>query len=260
MIIDNRYNEPMLKSAIIRIDFSSTYDRLANEMPKMLHFKVKEFYKIAEPVDTIGKHLQINANKVIGEKDFTSKEWHYFNVDRTEHLLISPDAYFIEVFQYQSFEDIFSKFSAILKMLVQTLHEDFSVKRIGVRYINEFEHDEINKIENWNEYFSEHIYEPVRHSLTKHSDNLIRSICIVESRHEEYMLRSQFGLTNRNYPSINPNNEFLLDFDAFAEGLFYPSEVDDLIQKMHSTIYWSFEDSITDNLRKVMGVIDGSNK
>jgi uncharacterized protein (TIGR04255 family) len=76
---------------------------------------------------------------------------------------------------------------------------------------------------------------------------------VVEMRLDRIGLRFQFGMPNPDFPAPIRQPLFVLDLDAYANGL-EAADVASHLDNAHGHIQAVFEDSITDALREVMGV------
>ncbi len=83
--------------------------------------------------------------------------------------------------------------------------------------------------------------------------SLIRSMHLVEYRHQSSMLNFRYGMYNPEYPNILKNNSFALDFDYFTvEAIESSDSIIQFIDNGHKSIQKLFETAITEALRKVM--------
>ena len=70
---------------------------------------------------------------------------------------------------------------------------------------------------------------------------------------EDMQLNFRFGMFNPQYPQIIRKNDYVLDYDCFIdEAITGYESIIDHITTGHDNIQRLFEDSITDQLRKVM--------
>jgi uncharacterized protein (TIGR04255 family) len=63
-----------------------------------------------------------------------------------------------------------------------------------------------------------------------------------------FNMRFQFGLHNPDYPAPIRQRMFVLDFDAYCQGMIEPSDIPTVLDKYHAEIQRLFERSITTKL------------
>jgi len=65
-------------------------------------------------------------------------------------------------------------------------------------------------------------------------------------------VRFQYGMHNPDYPSVIRRKQFILDYDAYREETQTGDELERNLMRFHSKIQELFEQSITDELRRIM--------
>jgi uncharacterized protein (TIGR04255 family) len=89
-------------------------------------------------------------------------------------------------------------------------------------------------------------------------EHLSRIFHIVEFRFEDLNVKFQFGLPNPDFPSAIKNPRFVLDLDGYVQGPQDYSEIIANIDLEHAQIQRLFEESITDELRRIMDATSGT--
>jgi uncharacterized protein (TIGR04255 family) len=103
----------------------------------------------------------------------------------------------------------------ILNSLIQsfsTLKYDYSSRRIGMRFINEFTCDRKSNI---SKIFDKRLASTVRSMLSTESNS--RVIAMEESTAEQYKSRVQYGVINKFYPEPIRLYDLLLDLDFYID-------------------------------------------
>ena len=74
----------------------------------------------------------------------------------------------------------------------------------------------------------------------------------VEYSFDDFNLRYQFGMHNPDYPAPIKKKSFILDLDAYYQGIQDKDEIQKNLDKYHDKIQEVFELSITDKLRTIL--------
>jgi uncharacterized protein (TIGR04255 family) len=118
-----------------------------------------------------------------------------------------------------------------------------------MRYINKFDFPDTDPFD-FSNLINPHLYD----SLAFYSDKKViaRSFNNLEFNFQDFNLRFQFGMPNPDYPAPIKKKHFVLDFDAYFQGLQTPQDVQSNLDKYHTKIQELFEASITDKMREVL--------
>ncbi len=73
---------------------------------------------------------------------------------------------------------------------------------------------------------------------------------------DDIKVNFNYGIFNEYFPSPIIKNEFILDIDAYTDSPKKYEECRNLIEELNTVIAIYFERSITEDLRKLMGVIE----
>lgn len=242
------YRRNYLTEVIARIDLVSPIDQLKEKLPKAISSKALNFFPIFEPSRAITQNVVLQQNNVTSNsEEFT--EWNFFGLNRKNRLTIKPDAFFIDVLEYEKYDNLREQFFQIQKSIFD-FFPDAQPNRIGLRYINQLEFP-LSNILGWEDYVNDDLL-----GLFKFSDNLdsrpVRIFHNFETAVEDFNLRFQFGIHNPDYPAPIRRNVFVLDYDAFYQGLIDTNEIPKTLDNFHTNIQKFFEISITDLLREKM--------
>lgn len=165
---------------------------------------------------------------------------------------ISPKFLILEYNDYSSFEKLKNDFLGIIQA-IQNICGNIELSRFGLRYINVFN---VDNIKIYKTFFSEKINEFVSLDSQDNGDNTIeisRALGKIEYVQNDIRLNMVFGEFNRNYPGVIQKHDFVLDYDAFIQGLYKLSDIfPQKFEAAHDLIQQIFEQSITDRLRNIL--------
>lgn len=247
MYDDICYDQPFLKEVIVRVDFSSPLDALASTIPPKVSNAALACFPVSEPRKALAQELQLSANAVQHRRqEFT--EWNYYGRDREKRLMISPAVIFATYSRYSTYEVLKDDFLSVLSVLFPTF-PDLRASRLGLRYINHIETNDGNPL-HWNEYVDERLLGLFARFTDR--EHVSRLFNITEFKYDDLQVKFQFGVPNPDFPAPIRRPLFVLDIDAYVQGLQDLGEISANIDRAHKQIQAMFEDSITDRLREVM--------
>jgi len=131
--------------------------------------------------------------------------------------------------------------------------EQLQVKRFGLRYIDHITFNEDNIFE-WSEYLHNSLL--AAFSIPHEEKQIVRAFSNFTVSDEDMTLQFQYGMHNPDFPAPIKKKLFVLDSDAYTEGLLELDDIKAKIEKFHEAIGNLFEQVITDRLREKMGVIN----
>lgn len=242
------YKRNYLTEVIARIDLVSPIEQLKEKLPKAISSKALNYFPIFEPSRAITQNVVLQQNNVTSNsEEFT--EWNFFGLNRKNRLTIKPDTFFIDVLEYERYDNLREQLIQFQKSFFDYF-PDAQPNRIGLRYINQLEFP-LSNILGWEEFVNDDLL-----GLLKFSNNLdsrpVRIFHNFEMAIEDFNLRFQFGIHNPDYPAPIRRNVFVLDYDAFYQGLIDTNDIPEMLDRFHSKIQNFFEISITNTLREKM--------
>jgi len=243
-----RYNKNFITEAIIRVDFSKPITELTNAISEDIDRFILGFFPQKESKNSFSEELILNPNSnVVDRKRNEFKEWNYYANNRVKRFCITKDFVFISFKQYQTYEDFTENFIDILKLLART-YDDFSCRRIGMRYINNI------RIEGapteWNDFINDSITSVF--ALKPDGSEFTRVFQILELSKNDIKTKFQFGMHNPDYPSIIKQKVFVLDMDSYKVGEMGIEDLEITIPETHEIIETLFENSIKQPLKDLM--------
>ena len=242
------YSKTSLSQVIIRVDFLEFFDNsiifespiekeILKSFPKKgmrqkIGFQAMRFF-----TDTTGQRTEHTTQEGIQQD--------YYDSDGNK-TIVSNKFIIFEVNHYKTFEITLDNFSPILKQIID--NKEITSMRTGIRYINIFNENSIKPQKN---YFKSNIGSLFE--ANQKSSDCIRTMAMSEYLIEDMQLNFRFGMFNPQYPQIIRKNDYVLDYDCFIdEAITGYESIIDHITTGHDNIQRLFEDSITDQLRKVM--------
>lgn len=245
------YKNTFLKKVIAKVDFASPVEMLQNKLPPSVSKLLLKAFPISEPKKAIGKKLMITRDET-KESKLEETYWFYHGKDRQKRACLSQKFFYIEYDVYSSFENLVSDFLPILKELFDSINE-LQVSRFGLRYVDHITFDE-NDVFEWSVYLHESLL--AAFSIPHEGKQLIRTFSNFTVSDDNMILQFQYGMHNPDFPAPIKKKLFILDTDAYTQGLIEMSDIPAKLEKFHEAIGNLFEQVITNGLREKMGVID----
>lgn len=226
---------------ILRIDLSKDVD--------INYLKLTELLK--DKYDSYKTELHVNYNVDIEKervcrKDFikyilgTSSTATTLKIDSFEKSII------IESTQYEN-DTIYKQCLQNVITALKSIGENISSRRIGMRYINKFSCPNIMSISK--------ILSPLEAKAIKNAvskDNIARAMMIHEFQCGTNIIRVQFGVPNKFYPSIINNYDIILDIDVFSSGVENMDEWAEAIKSYNHQAYDTFIKYIKDSFLETL--------
>lgn len=144
------------------------------------------------------------------------------------------NAFWIQCPQYRN-NLIYKEFVKKVIKEISTICDDTEAKRIGLRYINEFNCEKVNNVGR--------IYGKRLSTITRammKEENQSRVIGVEDYNNDGYKLRLQYGIPNNFYPSVITSYNLLLDIDSYAENTCSISDFEKIISNLNHAAYAKF--------------------
>ena len=155
---------------------------------------------------------------------------------------------FIVYLKYDKFDSFTEDFESILTSLYK-FKNDIQIKRFGLRYINNISNVPGNPLE-WEHLINANLLSIL--NIPREKKHIARAFHSLELNCGDYNVRFQYGIHNPDFPAPIKKKEFILDFDAYYGGIMSKADIEDFFPKFHLSIQELFEDSITEDYRKVL--------
>lgn len=249
MYEDIRYDSPFLKEVIVRVDFSAPIDALGKTLPLKVGNAATELFPIAEPRIALAEEFQISGAQLRRTREEIT-EWTYHGGDREKKLTIATTGVIGVYAPYRSFEILKADFLAVLEPLCKG-YPDLRIGRLGLRYINSVELPEGDPF-TWKEYIDERLL-GLFSRFSAERESVTRLFNIAEFKHlDGVQVKFQFGSPNPDFPAALRRSVFILDSDAYVQGLQTFQDITANIDHAHAHVQRLFEESITESLRRLM--------
>lgn len=135
-----------------------------------------------------------------------------------------------------------SIYKEILERLISTIQgesDSVTAKRIGMRFINEYQ---CNSPKNISNIFDKRLSSILK-SMTSEI-NQSRVICIEEYNNDEYKLRLQYGIPNKFYPARISVYDLLFDIDSYFDASCDTDSWSDVVREINHAAYGKFLESM----------------
>lgn len=242
------YKKNFLTRVLIKIDFPAPIPNLKNSLVDDLMKKALELFPIKEPRQRIGMKLEISPKEVKREDIEAATEWVFHGRNREKSLNISPDFMYVSYKKFESFDKFKSDFFGISDILFKS-YRGLQVSRLGLRYVNNIELQEPNPID-WSNYLNDNLLSFI--NLADDRNTISRAFHTLDLNLGNMKIRFRYGMHNPDYPAPIRKKLFILDYDAFLEGLQNEADMISNIDKFNNEIESMFEKCIKDGLREIM--------
>jgi uncharacterized protein (TIGR04255 family) len=180
--------------------------------------------------------------------------WRFRDPDEVWSLVLARDFLSLETTAYTRFEDFHERLQRALEAL-ERLPVTYR-ERLGVRYINEFRHQEAASPSAWRGYLNNELLGMVGGEVL--GEDVIHAVEDIRVRQEDGVLALRHGYVGPEPTGDDPH--YLLDLDYFDETgrPFDRQQTLDQVDAFHRRIHDVFELSITDSMRELLGVEEQS--
>lgn len=253
-----KYTSTYITNVILRLDIINASIIDIKDFPESIYNKCKEYFPIPEirSPDVRDIKLSINDNdvKVESSQIKNIEEWHYFSKDRYVELTIASNAIIMSSKIYDGFKDFKRPILEIIQEILNS-YKNIKIGRIGLRYINQINIDDRTTIKSLYSYWSKYINPDLIKQLNfiKDETKICRAMNKIELNTSDSMINFQYGIFNEDYPAPIKKKSYIIDIDAYLQGITDLSESSDIIEKLHSHVVSLFEESIREPLRNKMG-------
>jgi len=251
--VRKRYKKTFLKKVVARVDFASPVESLQKKLPPAVNAALLKVFPILESKKAVGKEFTIGPQET-EERTFEQMNWYYYSKDRQKRACLSFEFFWVEYNVYSSFEQLKADFLPILEELFKSIQQ-LQIKRFGLRYIDHIDFDEKDVFE-WSDYLHELLL--AAFSIPHEGKQIIRTFNNFTVSDEDMILQFQYGMYNPDFPAPIKKKLFVLDSDAYTQGLLELSDIQAKLEKFHEAIGSLFEQVITDKLREKMGTINAN--
>jgi len=243
------YKRDFLKSVIARVDFVNPLEIINKQVPKDLADLILRNFPLLEPRKAFSQELKISPKG--GVDDITKsefQEWHFHGKNREKTLTLTHTSIIMNYRKFNTYRQMRNEFFDIIELFFK-IFSDVLGSRLGLRYINEISLSNGNPFE-WEGYINSKLLGLF--NVCEDNNSLSRIFHNLEYNYGDYNLKFQFGMHNPDYPANIVKKVFILDYDAYYQGVQVKEEILSNLDKFHTKIQQLFEYCIDEKLRKVM--------
>lgn len=252
------YKKNFLTQVIARIDFASPIEEFNKKVPKRFDTEALNLFPIKEaPHTTIEGILTISKNGSKIKEEKSNKLWLYHDRKKEKKLELVPTHFDIVINKYKNYEDIKTNFVGLIDVITEEV-SDVVIKRFGLRFINNIDIRDKTASTKWENYLNKNLLSIFK--IPGKKDVILRAFHNLVFKYDNIFLIFKYGMYNPDFPAQIKKKVFILDYDAYYEGLLDPKDVPKYMDSFHKRIYTLFEDCIIDEVRKKMGIINEKKK
>jgi uncharacterized protein (TIGR04255 family) len=252
------YKKNFLTKVIFKIDFGSTVSKTQDdELASKFASGIKETYPNVRSNPLTQISMKMSPTGLAIQQEIKGKVWEHTSKEKNKILILNPDFLLLEYRDrvFSHFPEFKDDMDLIYKEF-QTVFDIPSFSRIGLRYINEIKFSE-GKALDWKGFIKDSLVSSTLAGLSNDM-KLTRSMHQFMAKHsEDISVLFQYGIFNPEYPNPVSRREFILDVDCFISATIEKSEVIERLGELNAVAEMIFEDSIDEELRREMEVIDG---
>lgn len=243
------YKRNFLKEVILRLDFNNAELDFLSDFAK----SIKHEFPYFDQQKVLGNPIKIvGGGFLVDQLPQQNLLWIFSNLDKTKKLQIAPDHIALTYTRYKNSNELLQDVAElVLPFILQAKIE--TLNRVGLRYSNEINLNNIKTKFSWSQYLSGHLIGSLNFA-SSNKMKVARSVGKLSLKEEDADITFNFGVWNSDYPNEALRKEFLLDYDCYS---MLPigttdTKIIDVVRKYNSYIERLFESSITDNLRDVL--------
>lgn len=245
----NHYPRNFLKEVIVRVDLLSPLPGVDVALPQPVAEAAVRDFPIPEPRETVQRQVKFGPEGVVSTEE-RFKEFQFHGIERTKTFTISRQVMLVQHKTYQTYELVKDEFVRILDRVAEVF-QGIQSSRVGLRYVNSIELPEPNPTD-WSAYIAPQLLSLFEFPAEADRPALSRVFHNLELSLDALNLVYRLGMPNPDYPARIRQKVFVLDLDAYTQSLVNIPDVGRLLDDFHGAIQRYFEQSITDNLRRVM--------
>ncbi len=236
------YAKNYLSEVICRLDFADQMKVFNSTMPREVYGVVRKYYPIAEPQEVVGAQFQVNPISGTVINNMVSKNWVFWARNKESSCSIDSTRVVFSVKKYSVFDSLYKAVSEIMRAILD-LNPDCQGKRLGLRYINSLPMKE-PEYRIADKYFK-------ALDIMRNDDTLrLYTQMVYYVPETDIRVNLQYGYPNPDFPAKLKNRSFLIDTDAFYQGILFSEDIDEMVMNMHTEAQKCFENMITDSFRK----------
>jgi uncharacterized protein (TIGR04255 family) len=239
------YNKNFITEAIAKVEFLNPILELDKTLPKYFSDSIVKMFPIAESREIKNNNVTITDSGVQSNVE-KGIEWSFWNKDRSRKISLSKDSLLLVQNKYESYDNFAYEFLTAFEALCSA-YKELIFRRFGVRYVNNIKLAESEPL-NWSAYINDKLTASI--NIPDDSSHISRTFHNLEMNYENFNLKFNFGIHNPDYPAIIKQKVFILDIDAYHNGVQNKDDIISILPDFHNKIQELFEFSIKEELRK----------
>lgn len=245
------YQKNYLTQVIARIDFGAIPALSSSGPPAAITKVLKKGFPYPEQKKLMMRSIRFGFGEGKTEQEAAEDiyQWFYYSENRDKTVHITGDCMYVEYKKYKSFDTLNSDFLMILDAIYKAF-PDLQVTRMGLRYVDNIEMPTEKNPTDWSAYLDPRLLSIF--DIADDASTISRAFQILEFNYGTYNMRFQYGMHNADYPAPIRKKVFTLDYDAYCQSLLERQEIADNLVTFHGKIKASFEEVITEGLRRKM--------
>lgn len=245
------YTKNFLDKVIVRLDFASALAGVNESVPSKIAKYVIASFPINDPgLEVRSGQIKFEKNgKVEAQSQAVGREWRFHSEKRDKTLSIASQWAWIEYRKYQSVDVLRKDFLGFVNVLFEVYKDQMAINRFGMRYIDKITAENKDPT-NWKKYINKKLLSSI--DLADDKSTISRAFNMLGFNYNDMHMTLQFGIFNPDYPAPVRRREYTLDFDAYCQGCLERDSIEMYFDRFHDKIKESFEECITEELRKIM--------
>lgn len=250
-----RYRSNFLTHVIVRADFDPVAE-LGGHVRPTLSQRIGDLFPVVETKPTSEVRLVVGPGGPQMTNETVGAVFEHRRGDAPLPLVaLARDNLSIEYgAAYADFGQLRGELAQILNWLAELHGAATSIKRLGMRYINEIVFPTGHALD-WDGLINPSLIDSVKAGVLENM-RIKRSTRSFEVLNDDFAMHIHYGLFNPDYPSPLVRRHFVLDIDAYSERRMAVPEALSCFDALNSACDESFESSIARGLRDHMGAVN----
>lgn len=251
-----KYQKDFLTRVILRLDYPAE-PSLQGDHELKISAEISDRFPVVQSIEN--NQISFTVSPGGSGMEQSRKGWHWLHkTDANENqktVTITPDFLALEYFenQYTNFEEFFDNFYYVFERF-QKLYDVEEFSRIGLRYIDEFTMPEGNALD-WDNLVAKDLITSVNAGVIA-GQRVTRSMHQLHTVKDDVTVLVNYGIHNPEFPNPVVRRQFILDTDCSVSGGVASSDIRNKVGELHVLTSEVFENSIDDQLREIMGIIN----
>jgi uncharacterized protein (TIGR04255 family) len=247
-----RYKSNYLSLVIFRIDFAPIPELQLTTRPALSE-RIGDLFPKLTAIPSLQLSVSFNPGGSEVNQQAASITYQHRKAD-ADFPVVTLASNFLSIEYgkdaYGSFAPFKNEVVSIVALL-QGLYASLSIKRLGLRYINEITAGHGNGLE-WNGLINPDLITSIKAAIPKKM-RLSRSMHQVQAFDDDLGVLLHYGIFNPDYPGEIARRQFLIDIDSFKTGEIQVGEIVANLTTLNERCEQIFEESIDGGLREKMG-------